>query len=96
MSATQEQLFYTPPTDEAFNELKLEAIRLWQTYDDTYRYASEKINRIKDLPNVGSNFMSIWQMFDFMNQYKIYMSLSESTIAEIAKRTTFKIKLHLI
>ena len=88
MSATQEQLFYTPPTDAAFDELKLEAIQLWNTYDDTYGYATEKINRIKDLPNAGSNFMFIWQMFDFMNQHKIYMSLSEPTIAELAKRTT--------
>ena len=30
--------------DSIFKELKQEAIKIWQTYDNTYGYADEKIN----------------------------------------------------
>ena len=58
------KLYYTPSTDEQFNELKEKAIEIWQGYDDTHGYATEKINAIKDIENVSDNFMYMVAMFD--------------------------------
>jgi hypothetical protein len=66
-----QELYYTPPDDEIFEEMKELAITIWSTYDDTYGYASEKINRIKDLNNTTDNFMYIFAMFDDHNQEKL-------------------------
>jgi len=46
------KLYYTAPTNEIFEEVKAKAIEIWQTYDNTYGYADEKVNKIKDLENV--------------------------------------------
>lgn len=51
------KLYYMPPTDEVFNEVKNSAIEIWREYDDTYGYASEKISQIKNISNVRDNFM---------------------------------------
>jgi hypothetical protein len=72
-------LYYTAPTDEQFNELKEKAIRVWQNYDDTYGYASEKINRIKDITNVRDNFMYVVAMFDIQNQTLLAHALTPET-----------------
>lgn len=58
-------------SSSVFNEMKQLAIELWQTYDDTYGYASGKINRIKDLECSNYNFGLIFSMFDIFNQQKI-------------------------
>jgi hypothetical protein len=79
-------LYYTPPTKKQFNELKEKAIEIWRGYDDTHGYASEKINKIKDLENVGDNFMFMVAMFDFPNQQKLAAKLSEGTKKAVAKR----------
>ena len=56
------KLFYTPPREESFNELREVCIRFWNTFDDKFGYATEKIDRIKDLPNDGPNFVMMVQM----------------------------------
>jgi hypothetical protein len=46
-------------------------MKLWHIVDrdhDKYGYATEKVNRIKDIENVGDNFMYIVSMFDMDNQ----------------------------
>lgn len=79
-------LYYTPPKEEEFNELKKAAMEIWGTYDDTYGYATEKINQIKDLKNVGDNFMYIVAMFDFENQKILAKKLSSETCEAIRDR----------
>ena len=79
-------LYYTPPTGEQFNELKEKAIELWKQIDtdnDKYGYATEKINRIKDMDNISNNFMYIVAMFDQNNQRKLAEKLSEETRKEV-------------
>lgn len=68
--------YYTAPSDEIFNEIKEKAIEIWQTYDDTYGYASEKINRVKEITNVRDNWGYIVGMFDNPNQQKLLSKLS--------------------
>jgi len=83
------QLYYTAPSDKLFNEIKEAAMELWKEVDtdnDKYGYATEKINRIKDIANVSDNFMFIVAMFDVGNQAKLANKLSEETKKEVRIR----------
>jgi|ERR1039458_5482256 hypothetical protein len=61
-------LYRTTPTQEIFDDIKGASIRIWQTYDDTYGYATEKIDRINSIENYSDNYMAIVGMFDNNNQ----------------------------
>ena len=69
--------YYTAPSDEVFNEIKEKSIEVWQTYDDTYGYASEKIERVNSISNYKDNWGSIVGMFDSPNQHKLLAKLSD-------------------
>lgn len=71
-----QELYYTAPSDEVFDDIKTNAIKIWQGYDDTHGYATEKIDRIKDLLNVKDNYMYIVAMFDQDNQAKLLNMVS--------------------
>lgn len=79
-------LYYTPPENHVFDEVKRECIKLWEKYDNTYGYVDSKVNRIKDLENVSDNFMYMVAMFDFINQTKLSYNLSASANKAIADR----------
>lgn len=84
-----EDLYYTPPEDALFNEVRDEAIELWKEVDtdnDKYGYASSKIDRIKDMPNIQDNFMVIVAMFDAPNQRKLSERLSTAACSAIRER----------
>lgn len=81
-----DNLYYTPPTNEQFNELREKSIEIWNTYDNTYGYADEKINRIKDIKNVEDNFMFMVAMFDINNQAKLAKKLSPETKEAVSLR----------
>ena len=83
------KLYYTAPSDECFEEVKVRAMELWKEVDtdnDAYGYATEKINRIKDIQNINDNFMYIVAMFDAGNQAKLAATLSEETRKQIRDR----------
>lgn len=80
-----QELYYQAPSQAMFDEIKKEAIKIWQTYDDTYGYASEKVDRIKDLTNVKDNYMYMVAMFDDTNKLKLMAALKPSTVSRIAK-----------
>lgn len=63
--------YYDAPSDEVFEDIKANAIKIWQTYDDTYGYASEKIDRVNSITNVKDNWGTIVGMFDSTNQAKL-------------------------
>ncbi len=79
-------LYYEPPTDEQFEELKSKAIEIWEGYDDRFGYASSKINQIKDIKNISDNFMYMIAMFDDENQKKLAEKLSVETRREVRAR----------
>ncbi len=79
-------LYHTSPPDTIFEGMKELAIGIWSTYDDTYGYASEKINRIKHLDNELDNFMYIFAMFDPINQFNLLSQSSKDLFDEIKKR----------
>lgn len=92
------QLFYTPPKDEYFEELKSLCIRFWKVfptnsyYDNDEQlkleteYANSKIDIIKDLKNEGSNFISMVQMIHQNYRYILSNLLSLETRNEISMR----------
>mgnify|MGYP001563554902 CR=1 FL=1 len=82
-------LYYTPPIDDQFKELKKEAIELWKKVDtdnDKFGYATSKISRIKDIQNVGDNFMYMVAMFDSGNQRLLAGKLSPETKTAVRDR----------
>ena len=78
--------YYEAPSDKIFNEIKQASKDIWNTYDDTYGYASEKVNRIKDIGNIKDNAMFMVAMFDRLNQRKLLSSLSEEARSFILER----------
>ena len=79
------KLFYTPPKDEYFDELKNLCIRFWRCFEDV-NYREEKINRIKDLKNEGANFVSMVQMIHQNSREILPKHLSLETRNEISMR----------
>ena len=63
--------------DKTFEELRAEAIKIWQTYDDTYGYASEKIDYINSFGNIKDNYGTIIGMFDRDNQAKLFNAVGD-------------------
>lgn len=71
------------PSDEIFNEIKQASIEIWQTYDDTYGYASEKIDQVNSLTNFKDNWGTMVGMFDHINQEKLLAKLSPEAQAKV-------------
>ena len=91
------ELFYTPPKDEYFEELKSLCIRFWEVYEEFHLFSEEgqrlmkeynqsKINQIKDLKNEGSNFVSMVQMVHQDARVILAKHLSLETRNEISMR----------
>jgi hypothetical protein len=74
----QEQ-YYAAPAQAVFDDIKQAAIKVWGEYDDTYGYASEKINYIKDIQNVKDNAWFIVAMFDHINKVRLLGHVSDAT-----------------
>ena len=81
-----EELFYIAPSDEIYNEMLEIAKEIWSTYDDTHGYASGKIAYISSIGNIGSNFMTIYWMFDCNNQSTLKYLASHNLKIEIENR----------
>lgn len=67
--------YYLPPSDEIFDLIKQKSIEIWKNHDDTFRYATEKINRIKGIENINDNILFVIGMFDWCNQNRLLSSL---------------------
>lgn len=79
-------LYYTPPSEEIFNEMKNSAILEWKTFNDDYNYSSDKISRIEHLKNISDNFMYMFAMFDMHHQIKVVDRLSKEAKEAVINR----------
>lgn len=79
-------LYYTPPEESIFKEVKAAALAIWDSYDDTHGYATEKKDRISDIKNIKDNLMYIVAMFDISNQSKLAQSISPEARKAIRDR----------
>jgi hypothetical protein len=57
------KIYYKPPKQECFDDLKSACIRYFKTFDNDFGYADEKIKTLESLENVGGNFMTMVKMF---------------------------------
>ena len=80
------KLYYTPPSDEAFEDMRKACIELWNTYDNSGGYVDEKTERIKVIHNVGDNFMYMFAMLDINNQRKVAAMLAPETKEAVRER----------
>jgi hypothetical protein len=71
------------PTEEVFNEMKTIASKIWNTYDNTYGYVNEKLDRINSINNIQDNAMVFYRMFDHQNQNSFRCSASPEVLAYI-------------
>lgn len=79
------KLFYTPPKDECFDELRKICILFWRAFDEI-EYVEEKINKINGLKNEGSNFIGMVQMIHQNSREILSKHLSLETRNEISMR----------
>ena len=68
------------PSIDIFNEMKQAAIAIFETYDDTYGYASGKIQRIESITNLQDNAMVFYRMLDPLNQATMRAALSQDAL----------------
>lgn len=82
------KLFYTPPKDYIFEELKNTCIKFWSICFKTEgsNYVDEKLDIINNLKNEGSNFISMVQMIHPKMRFLIANMLSYETRYEISRR----------
>lgn len=80
------RLYYTPPTDDQFDELKARAIEIWAVMGSETSCSEEKIGRIKHIKNIGDNFMYMVAMFDHNNQEILARTLSFETRKAVRER----------
>ena len=64
-------------SNELFEELKSNAIKIWQSYDDKYGYATKKIETVNRIENISDNYGTIIGMFDVHNQRKLYDTVGD-------------------
>lgn len=79
-------LYYIAPNNVIFEEVRTKAIELWNTYDNTYEYATSKIAMIDKIENVKDNLMFMIAMFDINNQSRLARSLSQDARDAIRAR----------
>ena len=80
------KLYYTPPSNEIFEEMRKASIEVWGQYDNTYGYVDEKTGRLKEIGNVADNLMYMLAMFDHINQKKVIEKLSEEARKAVKER----------
>lgn len=79
---TQEEYYKAPP-DEIFNDIKENAIKVWNMMDNTYGYVTEKIDRIKNIQNVQDNAWYMVAMFDWENKGRLLELVRPDTASMI-------------
>jgi len=71
------------PTIEIFNELKEAATTVWNTFDNTYGYVTEKLEIVNSIENYADNVMISYRMFDNGNQRLMRQELSSEALSYI-------------
>ena len=60
-----------------FDEMQTLAISIFDQYDDTYWYATQKKDFIKSIKNIKRDIFVIYRMLDWHNQATLYSSATE-------------------
>lgn len=80
-------LYYVPPSDAAFEDMRKACLDVWGKYkDEPGDYFEEKTQRIPIMSNISDNFMYLFAMFDMNNQRQVISLLEPSTIEAVRER----------
>ena len=71
------------PSQQVFNEMQEIALKIWNRYDNTYGYVSEKVDRVKGIDNFQDNAMVFYRMFDNNNQETFRANASNEVLEYI-------------
>jgi hypothetical protein len=85
------ELFYTPPSDECFEELRHVCILFYKHVIDTsfesdFQYVDEKVKYLRSLENIDCNFSSMVRGIHQNYRYIISQALSLRTRNELSMR----------
>lgn len=81
------KLYWIEPSDEIFTHLRTTIItNVWRKYNDTYGYASSKIDYINSFENLSDNFMTMWNMLDVRNAQIVLDKINYRTYKAIKDR----------
>lgn len=80
-----EEEYYTAPSDEVFEDIKNNAIKLWKIIADHPDYLEEKLSRIENLTNVRDNAWYICSMFSLNNMQDLLSMVKPETKVVIQK-----------
>ena len=80
------KLYYVPPSDEIFENMKTHALLLWQAIANNPSYYEEKTTRLKSRTNIGENFMYTLAEFDEGNQQRLMQHLRPDTRQAVVDR----------
>jgi hypothetical protein len=83
MEMTIEEYYQTPP-QEVFDDIKENAKKIWESYENDRGYRDEKLSRI-DIENVSDNAWYIVAMFDSSNQNKLLTMVKPETAEQIRR-----------
>lgn len=75
--------YYTAPSQEIFDDIKENAIKIWSAYDNTYGYVDGKVNFLNSLGNIQDNAWAIVNMFDPGNKKKLLKMVKGETALAI-------------
>lgn len=80
------KIYYKPPSDECFENMRSAALTTWSKYKKEPTYYEEKTSRLKVIGNVGDNFMYIFASFDDRNQQECASYLTDETKHQVMLR----------
>jgi hypothetical protein len=75
--------YYTAPPQRVFDDIKINAQKIWQTYQHP-DYVAEKMART-ELENVSDNAWYLVAMFDLPNQNKLLNMVQPETASYIRR-----------
>lgn len=81
-----EKLYYIPPEDEIFKNLKYWCIAVWNSIDGDKYEINESVKRLNNMGNIGDNFMTMLAMFDNVNIVLVSQYLNQDTRKAIYDR----------
>ena len=81
-ASKMKKLYYIAPVDSIFGEVRSEAIKIWNQYDNHEAH----IEHLKEMQNIKDNMMYILAEFDEENQEILFNRMSDETQIAISDR----------
>jgi ribosome maturation protein Sdo1 len=83
-----EEEYYTAPSQDIFDDIKENALRIWRTYDDTHGSVIKKIQQIEKMENIRNNAWCIVAMFDPYNT-RILLNMVNTRTRDVLYRLLY-------